>query len=32
VIALYKDGKYINHYIGSVQEEFIDSDIKNALK
>jgi thiol-disulfide isomerase/thioredoxin len=30
-IVLYKDGKYINHYVGSVQEEFIESDIKRAL-
>ena len=31
IMALYKDGKYINHYIGSIQEEFIESDIKRAL-
>ena len=31
VMALYKDGKLINHYVGSVQEEFIESDIKRAL-
>jgi len=31
IMALYKDGKYINHYIGAIQEEFIDSDIKKAL-
>jgi thiol-disulfide isomerase/thioredoxin len=30
-IVLYKDGKYINHYVGSVQEEFLESDIKRAL-
>jgi len=30
-VVLYKDGKYINHYVGSVQEEFIESDIKRAL-
>jgi len=30
-LVLYKDGKYINHYVGSVQEEFIESDIKRAL-
>ena len=30
-IVIYKDGKYINHYVGSVQEEFIESDIKRAL-
>jgi thiol-disulfide isomerase/thioredoxin len=32
LMALYKDGKLINHYIGKVQEEFIQSDIKRALK
>jgi len=32
VMALYKDGKYITHYIGSIEEEFIESDIKRALK
>lgn len=31
-VVLYKDGKYINHYVGSVQEEFIESDIKRALE
>ena len=31
IMALYMDGKYINHYIGSIQEEFIESDIKKAL-
>ncbi len=31
VMALYIDGKLINHYIGAVEEEFIDSDIKRAL-
>lgn len=31
LMAMYKDGKYINHYIGAVQEEFIESDIKRAL-
>ena len=31
IIAIYKDGKYITHYIGSVEEEFIESDIKRAL-
>lgn len=30
-IAMYKDGKYINHYVGAVHEEFIESDIKRAL-
>ena len=31
VIALYKDGKYINHYIGSIEEELMESDIKLAI-
>ncbi|QFR49530.1 TlpA family protein disulfide reductase [Sulfurimonas lithotrophica] len=31
-VVLYKDGKYINHYVGSIQEEFIESDIKRALE
>ncbi|MCF6331141.1 MAG: TlpA family protein disulfide reductase [Sulfurimonas sp.] len=31
VIAMYKDGEYINHYVGAVHEEFIESDIKRAL-
>ncbi len=31
IIALYKDGKLIKHYIGAIQEEFIESDIKKAL-
>jgi thiol-disulfide isomerase/thioredoxin len=31
MMAMYKDGKLINHYIGAVQEEFIESDIKKAL-
>ncbi len=31
IMALYKDGKYINHYIGSIEEELIESDIKLAL-
>ena len=31
VIAIYKNGKYITHYIGSIEEEFIESDIKRAL-
>jgi len=32
IVAIYKDGKYISHYVGSVEEEFIESDIKRALK
>ncbi len=31
-VVIYKDGEYINHYVGSVQEEFIESDIKRALE
>ncbi len=31
IMALYLDGKVINHYIGEVQEEFVESDIKRAL-
>lgn len=30
-IAMYKNGEYVNHYIGAVQEEFIESDIKRVL-
>jgi len=32
LMALYKDGVLINHYVGAIQEEFIESDIKRALK
>lgn len=32
IMAMYKDGKYINHYIGEVHEEFVESDIKRALE
>ena len=31
IMAMYKDGKLVNHYIGEVQEEFVESDIKQAL-
>jgi len=31
LMAIYKDGKLINHYVGAVEEEFIQSDIKKAL-
>ena len=31
IMAMYKDGVYINHYIGAIQEEFVESDIKKAL-
>jgi len=30
-MALYKDAKLINHFVGATEEEFIDSDIKRAL-
>lgn len=30
-MAMYKDGKLINHYVGATEEEFIESDIRNAL-
>jgi ABC-type Zn uptake system ZnuABC Zn-binding protein ZnuA len=31
IMALYKDGKYINHFIGSIEEELIENDIKLAI-
>ena len=31
LMAIYKNGKYINHYVGAIQEEFVESDIKRAL-
>jgi len=31
LMALYKDGKLVNFYQGSTEEEFIESDIKKAL-
>ncbi|MBL0707550.1 MAG: TlpA family protein disulfide reductase [Sulfurimonas sp.] len=31
IMAVYKDGKYINHFIGATEEELIESDIKIAL-
>jgi thiol-disulfide isomerase/thioredoxin len=31
IMAIYKDGKLIEKYIGLVEEEFVNSDIKNAL-
>ncbi len=30
-MAMYKNGVLINNYVGATQEEFIESDIKNAL-
>jgi len=31
MMAMYKNGKLINSYIGAVEEEFVESDIKRAL-
>ena len=31
LMAMYLDGKLINHYVGAIEEEFVDSDIKRAL-
>ena len=31
LMALYKDGKLVTHYVGAIQEEFVESDIKRAL-
>jgi len=31
LMAMYKDGELINHFVGATQEEFIDSDIRRAL-
>lgn len=30
-MLMYKNGKYITHYIGAVEEEMIEADIKKAL-
>ena len=32
LMVMYYKGSYINHYIGAVPEEMIESDIKRALK
>ena len=32
IMAIYKDGKLIEKYIGLVEEEFVNSDIKMALR
>lgn len=32
VMAIYKDAKIVNHYIGIAEEEFIDSDLIRALE
>ncbi len=31
LVAIYKDGKFVNFYQGAVEEEFLESDIKKAL-
>ena len=31
LMAMYLDGKFITHYVGAIEEEFIESDIKRAL-
>ena len=31
LMAMYKNGVLVNHYVGAVEEEFIESDIKKAL-
>jgi thiol-disulfide isomerase/thioredoxin len=31
LMVLYKDGVEVNHYIGATEEEFLESDIKQAL-
>ncbi|SFV75783.1 putative lipoprotein thioredoxin [hydrothermal vent metagenome] len=32
MMSIYKNGKLVKYYLGAVEEEFIDSDIRNALK
>ena len=31
IMAIYKDGKLVQHYLGLVEEEFVESDIKRVL-
>ena len=31
LMAMYLDGKLVNHYVGAIEEEFVESDIKRAL-
>jgi len=31
IMAIFKDGKLIQHYLGMVEEEFVESDIKRSL-
>ena len=30
-MAMYKNGKYVTHYVGAIPEEMIESDIKMAM-
>jgi thiol-disulfide isomerase/thioredoxin len=32
VMAIYKDAKLVNHYLGAVEEEFVESDLLRALE
>ncbi len=32
LMVMYYKGKYINHYVGAIPEEMVESDIKMALK
>jgi thiol-disulfide isomerase/thioredoxin len=32
LMVMYKDGKYITHYVGATPQEMIDSDISRLLK
>jgi hypothetical protein len=31
MMVMYKDAKIVNYYLGATEEEFIESDIKQAL-
>lgn len=31
LMVMYKDGKYVTHYVGAIPEEMIESDINQAL-
>jgi len=32
LLVLFKDGKYLNHHIGSIPQEMLEGDIKKAFK
>ncbi len=32
LMVMYKDGKYVTHYVGAIPEEMIESDIQQALE